>query len=80
MHAFEKKKAQYVGVDAQSPVQEYAVGGELPRLWTRICIGQGVWCSFEKLLLVQCYKVMIPSLWEVEVQVQDNQGDNYDLF
>jgi hypothetical protein len=32
MHAFEKKKAQYVGVDARSPVQEYAVGGELPRL------------------------------------------------
>jgi len=33
MHAFEKqKKEQYVGVDARSPVQEYAVGGELPKL------------------------------------------------
>ncbi len=75
MH-LKKKKEQYVGVDAQSPVQEYAVGGELPRLWTCICIGQVVWYSFEKPLLVQCYKVMIPSLHEVEVQVQDDQGDN----
>jgi hypothetical protein len=45
-------------------------------LWTCICIGQVVWYSFEKPLLVQCYKVMIPSLHEVEVQVQDDQGDN----
>jgi hypothetical protein len=32
MHAFEKKKAQYVSIDVRSPVQEYVVGGELPRL------------------------------------------------
>jgi hypothetical protein len=30
-YAFEKKRAQYVGVDDRSPFQEYAVGGELPR-------------------------------------------------
>jgi hypothetical protein len=30
MH-LKKKKAQYVGVDVQSMVQEYVVGGELPR-------------------------------------------------
>jgi len=31
MH-LKRKKEQCVGVDAQSPIQEYAVGGELPRL------------------------------------------------
>ncbi len=79
MHALKRKGVQYVGLDVQTLFQKYAVGGELPRLWNLIYIGQGVW-SFEKPLLVQCYKAMTPSSWEVEAEVQNDQGDNDDLF